>query len=300
MKQDLSTHWEKRKPQVDDEAFYDQKSDFTRLRSFGASRPGKDGETFEDEFKNFSTCRNSFEGRMRYELKKKGFKDQADQGLVNESKSSMNYFHPNRGRQKEWPRQENKGFGMRNDGKSSFQIDQTNGSYVRNYRCCSFQIDQANGSLVRNCRGNQPKYTFEEFTQKLFNGKVPTLQPESNDEEQKKNNLKVNQIPDSGSSAGLSHVRGKGNLIPRVLLIGKGNPHTSNKKPLIKNEELDVVEDKFVSFDTEESSDEDEFFTPNTSMEEIDSDEHSKIKWLIERTSNEATPDTGGDFGSEP
>merc|ERR1719186_1887611 len=187
MKQDLSTHWEKRKPQVDDEAFYDQKSDFTRLRSFGASRPGKDGETFEDEFKNFSTCRNSFEGRMRYGLKKKGFKDQADQGLVNMSKSSMNYFHPNRGRQKEWPRQENKGFGMRNDGKSSFQIDQTN---------CS---------LVRNCRANQPKYTFEEFTQKLFNGKDPTLQPESNDEEQKKNNLKVNQTP--GSSAGLSNVR---------------------------------------------------------------------------------------------
>merc|ERR1719186_926587 len=216
MKQDLSTHWEKRKPQVDDEAFYDQKSDFTRLRSFGASRPGKDGETFEDEFKNFSTCRNSFEGRMRYELKKKGFKDQADQGLVNMSKSSMNYFHPNRGRQKEWPRQENKGFGMRNDGKSSFQIDQTNSSFVRNYRCCSFQIDQTNCSLVRNCRANQPKYTFEEFTQKLFNGKVPTLQPESNDEEQKKNNLKVNQTPDSGYSAGLNNVRGKGNLIPRA------------------------------------------------------------------------------------
>merc|ERR1712112_447136 len=172
---------------------------------------------------------------------------------------------------------------MRNDGKSSFQIDQTNSSYVRNYRCCSFQIDQTNGSLVRSCRGNERKYTFEEFTQKLFNGKVPTLQSVSNDEEQKKNNLKVNQTPESqsdknsGSSAGLSNVRGKGNLIPRVLLIGKGNPHTSNKKPLIKKEELDVVEDKFVSFDTEESSDEDEFFTPNTSMEENDLDEDSKI-----------------------
>lgn len=147
---------------------------------------------------------------------------------------------------------------------------------------------------TRRTYAQQHKYTFEEFIHKLFNGKIPSLQASNGEDkeeqqQQQQSDLPENKRNDLESKKGLS-------LIPTVLLVqsrerveSKKEPVLLKKKPAIKNKVLledlglvqttastaapmeDILEDRFISFDDEGSSD-DEFFTPNTSMEEPQDD----------------------------
>jgi len=135
-----------------------------------------------------------------------------------------------------------------------------------------------NGSLGRTTRtyAQLRKYTFEEFVHKLYDGKFPSLDTSNiDDNKDHQSNVSENKISESNNdNQGLRNVGEKPSLIPRVLLMKsrgdipcKKGAIFQKKKPVIKNEVLEIIEDRFISFDTEDSSD-DEFFTPNTSMEE--------------------------------